>query len=104
MVDSWQIFGIIVALGATGVVFNRAVVWLEVKGYMEGYTSLAVALGVLVTLAGVALLDWKAALLALVAFVASGTPMIVGSIARYVKKREMGQEQIRHGDDTIIEA
>jgi len=98
VVDSWQIFGVIVALLAIGVIFNRAVAWLEVKGYMEGYTSLVVALGILVTLAGVALLDWRAALLTLVAFIASGTPMIVGSVSRYIRKREMEQERIRHGD------
>ena len=100
MVDSWQIFGIIVTLVVVGTVYNRAVAYLEVKGYMEGYTSLAVAFGVLVTLAFVALLDWKVALMTLACFAASGTPMIVGSISRYVKRREMGQERMRHGDKT----
>ncbi len=44
--------------------------------------------GAIVTLAGVAILSIQAALLTLGAFIASGLPMIVGSITRYLIARD----------------
>jgi len=54
----------------------------------DGYVALLVVAGVLVTLGGVALIDWRAAVLALVALAASGTPMVIGDILRTVRRRE----------------
>lgn len=71
-----------------GIGYNAFVAWAERKGYTEGYLSLVVALGVAVTLAGVAVLSIEAALITLICFVASGTPMIVGSIWRYLRRRD----------------
>jgi len=68
--------------------YNVLVERLEQHGYHEGYLSLLVAGGVGFTLAGVAILDLRAAVLALGAFVASGSWMILGSIWRYVRARE----------------
>ena len=61
----------------------------------EGYMSLIVSLGVFVTLIGVGILSIQSALLSLGAFVATGTPMIIGSIARYVQKREAALKAIK---------
>ena len=71
-----------------GAAYNLLVAWLEHKGYDEGYTSLLVVGGVLVTLAASALLvGWYNALLVLLCFAASGLPMILGSLARYARAR-----------------
>jgi len=86
--NSGVILGVFLLLFAFGVAYNALVAWLERKGYTEGYLSLITAFGVFVTLAGVATLSVQAALLALGAFAASGTPMIIGSIVRYLRKRE----------------
>jgi len=82
------ILAVFLALVLFGTGYNALVAWLERKGYTEGYLSLITAFGVFVTLAGVATLSVQAALLALGAFAASGTPMIIGSIVRYLRKRE----------------
>lgn len=85
-------FGIVLAvffaLVLFGVGYNALVAWMDRRGYTEGFVSLIVALGVFVTLCGAAILSIQAALLALGAFVATGTPMIVGSIIRYLHRRE----------------
>jgi len=86
--DLGVILAVFFGLVLFGVGYNALVAWLERRGYAEGYMSLIVAFGVAMTLAGVALVSWQTALLTLGAFVASGTPMIVGSITRYLKKRE----------------
>ncbi|RMG02006.1 MAG: hypothetical protein D6735_10975 [Acidobacteria bacterium] len=93
-----QNFGTITAviglLFSFGLLYNQVVEYLLRKRYAEGYTSLLVAFGVFVTLAGVAVIDLSASLLALIAFAASGTPMVIGSIVRYVRKREAMQRAI----------
>lgn len=85
--DSGMILAVFGALVVFGIGYNAFVAWAERKGYTEGYLSLVVALGVAVTLAGIAVLNIEAALLALGAFAASGTPMIIGSIWRYLRRR-----------------
>jgi len=104
-VDSGQILGVLIALLLFGVYFNQFVAWLERKRYTEGFLSLIVATGVGGTLIGLAILSIEAAALALACFAASGTPMIVGSIVRYVRAREAAQKRMRyeaiaHGDDS----
>jgi hypothetical protein len=86
-----------VAIGLVlfGVLYNQLIGWTERHGYLEGFTSLAVALGAAVTLGGVALLSWQAALLCLGAFTATGSPMIAGSIWRYISTRKTEQENER---------
>jgi len=86
--DLGTIWAVLLALILFGIGYNSFVTYLERRGYTEGYTSLLVAAGVFVTLCGVAILSIPAALLTLAAFIASGTPMIVGSIVRYLQKRE----------------
>lgn len=82
------VMGVISSLVLFGVVYDHQVERWERNGWAEGYLSLIVALGVGVTLAGLAVACWPAAVLGLVFFAASGTPMIVGSIKRHVKARE----------------
>lgn len=86
--NSGAVWAVFFGLLLFGIGYNALVAWLERKGYTEGYLSLIVALGVAMTLAGVAALNIEAALLALGAFAASGTPMIIGSIWRYLRRRE----------------
>jgi hypothetical protein len=81
-------FGLILAgLALFGISYNWVIGYFERKGYLEGYTALAVVLGVLVTLGAVALVDWLAAVLCLAAFCASGVPMLGGSIWRHMQAR-----------------
>jgi hypothetical protein len=77
------------------VAYNGVVEWLEPRGYDEGYTWALVVAGVVLTLGGVAVVDWRAAAVALAAFAASGLPMAVGSWWRHVRKRERGQAAMR---------
>jgi len=86
---------VLAGLFVFGLLYNWAVGWLENRGYDEGYTSFLVVVGVLVTLGGVAVLDWRAALLTVAAFVFSGVPMIVGSWWRHVQARRRAQDALR---------
>ncbi len=87
----WAVFG---ALLLFGLLYNALVAWAERQGYTEGYMSLIVALGVAITLAGLAVLDWRAGLLALLCFSASGAPMIAGSIGRYLRRRAADRQAV----------
>lgn len=80
------------AAGATmvlvifSVLYNR---WMSDLGdRKDGYVALFVALGNFMTLLIVAIFSWKAALLVGIAFIASGTAMIVGDIVRSLRRRE----------------
>lgn len=84
--DGLLIGMVAVALLLFGVLFNQLVQWLGRRH--AGYTSLLVVVGVLVTLIGVAVIDWRAAVLTLGAFAASGLPMVVGDIWRAIVARE----------------
>ncbi|NPV77931.1 MAG: hypothetical protein HPY59_16340 [Anaerolineae bacterium] len=86
--DYGMITAVLLGLVLFGIGYNALVAWAERRGYTEGYLSLIVAMGVFVTLCGVAILSIHAALLTLLAFIASGTPMIIGSILRYIHRRE----------------
>jgi hypothetical protein len=63
----------------------------------DGYTALFVVGGVLVTLVGLALIDWRCALLALTLFAASGLPMVIGDMYRAMRKRDRILEALREG-------
>jgi len=75
-----------------GIGYNSLVAWIEARRYSEGFVWLMVVLGVLATLGGLAVLNLNAALLALGCFAASGTPMAAGSIWRYWREREKGED------------
>lgn len=86
--DYGVISAVFLGLLLFGIGYNALVAWMERRGYTEGYLSLIVAFGVAMTLIGVAVLSIQAALLSLGAFFATGTPMILGSIVRYLHKRD----------------
>lgn len=93
--DFGLILAVFLSLVLFGILFNQFVTWLERRGYAEGYMGLVIALGVISTLCGVALISVPAALIALVGFCGSGIPMIVGSMIRYARNRERVQSLIR---------
>ena len=99
--DYGVISAVFLGLLLFGIGYNALVAWLERRGYTEGYLSLIVSFGVAMTLVGVAVLSIQAALLALGAFVATGAPMIVGSIIRYLRARDEMKRSIlaEIGDD-----
>jgi len=74
--------------------YNALVHWLD--DLQEGYTSILVVGGVCATLIGLAILDARAALLTAILFVASGLPMITGSIWRTIQMRKAAIDAARH--------
>lgn len=85
-----------------GIAYAVAVYYARKRGWLEGYTSLYVVLGVLVTIAGAAIpvngtipVEWL-----LLCFGASGTPMIIGDIAVYIKARQREMEAARNDATT----
>jgi len=78
-----------------GIGFNALTAWAERNGYIKGYTSLFVALGVGLTVAATAVINLAFALVTAVAFIASGLPMIVGSLLRHMQEREAELERLR---------
>jgi hypothetical protein len=78
-----------------GTIYNLVVAWMERNGYDEGYTAIMVVVGVLVTLGGLAMVDWRAAALTVVAFACSGTPMVLGSWWRHAQARKRAQDELR---------
>ena len=85
----WRVVGIFIALGLFGVAYNRLIAWMEREGHTTGYLAFLVAFGVAVTGVGWGLITrrWGDVLLLCGCFVASGTPMIIGSMARYMRAR-----------------
>ena len=85
----WTVVGALAGLMVFGVVYNALVAWMERQGHTEGYVAFLVALGVAVTLLGWGLITrhWQDVLLLLCCFVASGTPMLLGSVTRYMAQR-----------------
>lgn len=70
--------------------------WVSVLAERKnGYTAIMVAIGNFMTLMIVAVFSWKAAFVCLLAFVASGTVMIIGDIYRSVLHKEAVIEQAK---------
>ena len=69
----------------------------------NGFTSLLVVLGTLVTLlATLPLVGLQNFLIVLVAFAASGIPMIFGSISRYMRERDaVAEDSVRDAKERI---
>ena len=79
-------------LAVFSVIFNHWVGNLPAERKI-GYTALLVAIGNAVTLLLVAIISWKAAAVAGLAFVFSGTAMIIGDVDRSHKQREQAARQ-----------
>lgn len=89
-IDPLLIGLVMMGLFLFGVGFNWLIATLG--DLAEGYTSILVVGGVCATLLGLAVLDTRAALLAVILFIASGLPMIIGSIWRTIKVRKAAIE------------
>jgi len=92
----WRVVGaVLFGLACFGWGYDRWVAGLEARGEARGYMAFIVALGCLVTLGGFVLIAGviEPGIVALLCFMASGLPMIVGSVARYAQAR--AREEIR---------
>lgn len=75
-----------------GILYDHLVTRLNRTGKTEGYTALLVVGGVILTLALAApFITFQDGLTLTAFFIATGTPMILGDIVRYIKKREKGR-------------
>jgi hypothetical protein len=90
---------IYMALHLFGWGFNALIGWAERTGRLEGHTAYAVAGGVTVTLAPFAFVGSVSIWWVYVAFVASGTPMILGAWWRHTTARKGEQDTLRSGGD-----
>ncbi|MBE3038293.1 MAG: hypothetical protein IMZ62_05730 [Chloroflexi bacterium] len=86
---------IYLSLVLVGIGYNALVALWERKHYLEGYTALAVAIGVGITLAPFWFVPTVPIWQVYLAFVFTGTPMMVGSILRHVHARSDGQKDLR---------
>ncbi len=97
--NSFGILSVLIGLFIFGLAFNWFVSRAHARKLTEGYTALLVVFGTLVTIGGIHVLSlfWQAppALLAIVAFTASGTPMVIGDIYRYLQMRERERKEMR---------
>ena len=96
------IAAIYLALLLFGIGYNYLTAQAERTGFIRGYTALFVVGGVAVTVAATAVVSLAFALITAGAFIASGTPMIVGSMIRH-QREELHQlaqaiEEARRGD------
>lgn len=84
---NWSTFAITATLLLLfGILYNQFVTWLSDR--QEGYTSLLVVAGVLMTLIGYAVVGGIGqALIAALLFAASGTPMVAGEVVRAIIRR-----------------
>jgi hypothetical protein len=92
-VELGQLLVIYASLVLFGIGFNAVTAWAERRGYIEGFTSLMVVIGVAVTLTPFLILDCSV-LYVVGGFVCSGLPMIIGSIGRYMRMRARAQAEI----------
>lgn len=93
----WLLFGLVLAgLLLFGLGYNRLVERLEKAGHTHGYLSFLVATGVAATVAAAgALIGWLNVLILAACFAASGLPMILGSVVRYLRERKQDEEAAR---------
>ncbi len=94
-VNSGNFWTALVGLLLFGTLYNGLVAYLERKKYIEGFVSLMVVGGVVITLMGAALISWQASAIVFACFAASGLPMVAGSIWRYMRTRRLMQEADR---------
>lgn len=98
----FRLISAVILLVAFGSGYNKIIARCERKGYLEGFHWLAGAIGASFTLAILAIIDWRSALLAASALFISGLPVALGEIWRYVKARERGQRYVRQ-TETLAE-
>ena len=84
---------VMLILAVMSIFYNRLMDWMSSRK-SEGFTWLTVVVGVGYTLVGVWLVDRRAAWLCLRMFGASGTAMIVGDIARHLRREQNGRDAL----------
>lgn len=102
----WDRFGAQLGIALVcGIVYNLVVAHLEKKGYDKGLTSLLVVVGCAFTigLAGLQI-GWTAMWIVVAFFGATGTPMIVGSLARFVRERAAEIQAVRAAINRMLRA
>ena len=94
---SWPVFGLVlISLVLFGCGYNALTKWLERNKFERGFVSLLVAGGAAVTvLAAGFLIGFEQSLIVLACFAASGLPMMVGSVARYIADRAADEKTAR---------
>jgi hypothetical protein len=101
-INAGMVAGIYGVLLAFGIGYNWLTAHAEKTGLIHGYTALFVVGGVVVTVGAMGLVSLPFALLTAGAFIASGTPMIIGSMIRHSQERRQQIEQLkaeaRNGD------
>ena len=97
-----RLVGVLAVLFLLSVLYALALTWAERRlWFVSSYTWLAVVIGVAYTLAGLAILDWRAAVLALAAFGVASVPMIARSIILDLAERAELREFLEcRGDET----
>jgi hypothetical protein len=94
---------VLVGLHAVSWGYNAMVAWFSRNGYSDGYTAIQVVVGVLYTLAGLALvMRVEDVLLVCGGFIASGIPMIIGDLARYVKMRRREEDLLHRAAKDLV--
>jgi ACR3 family arsenite efflux pump ArsB len=75
--------------------YNALIAWMERAGHLDGFVSLSVVVGVAYTVAGAGwLIGWDTVVTLALVFLASGIPMIAGSISRYIRERKAEEEYL----------
>jgi uncharacterized membrane protein YjfL (UPF0719 family) len=86
-----------------GMLYNALTAWMERNGYDRGYTAFLVVGGVAVTVVAVHwAIGWQAVLVLLLAFAASGIPMIIGSMMRHKMAEHQEMEEINHAAKEVL--
>lgn len=79
---------VLLTLALAGVGYNAAVEWFNRRHREHGYTAILVAAGVTMTEIGVEALPSKHFVFRILAYIATGTPMLVGDILRFLDKQK----------------
>lgn len=97
VIDVRLVGAVLFGLLCFGLYYDRFVAALEGRGQDRGFMSFLVAIGCAVTILAFSLMTgaWGAAMLVASCFVASGLPMMVGSVYRYARARALEEEEER---------
>ena len=88
-----QLIGALLVLFLASTLYAIVLEFAENRwGFVTDYTWLCAILGCALAIAGIALVDWKAAALAAAAFAVSAPPIVVRSLIRDMRRRN----ELRH--------
>ena len=87
-----------------GIIYAIIIGWLKQKELLEGYTAIAVIVGVLITLILASfIIGLESTLFVLLIFACTGAPMVMGSMWSYTSKRNQTATELRKlmGGDNV---